>query len=693
MPATARTPNRLISEKSPYLLQHAHNPVDWYPWGDEAFAKAKTEDKPVFLSIGYSTCHWCHVMERESFADEEVAGILNRYFVAVKVDREERPDIDQIYMSVCQAMTGQGGWPLTVIMTPEGKPFFAGTYFPKRSRWGRPGLMDILTQIAEKWLTERHLLLTGASRVAEAFAARMGRSQDSGAPVDRSLLDAAFRQLRDDFDPRYSGFGPAPKFPSPHNLMFLFRYWKTTGSREALDMAAKTLTAMHRGGIYDHLGFGFARYSTDEKWLIPHFEKMLYDNALLLIAYTEGCKAAGDPAFARVAGEIATYVLRDMTGPDGGFYSAEDADSEGGEGKFYVWSKNEIISVLGPERGEVFARVYGVTAAGNFEGGRSVLSLIGQDVAEHAASLGLAPAALEEQLKEDRERLLAVRNARPRPFKDDKVLTAWNALMAAALARAGRVLRRPQWVAAAEKALAFIDTRLRRRDGRLLARYRDGEAAYPAYLDDYAFLLWASLEAYQATFSLAHIRRALDLAAAMEELFWDGAAGGFFFAGADGEALFARPKELYDGAMPSGNSVAAYALLLLARLTGRPEPARLAETAIKVFAPEAWRYPRAYTFFLMAVDEYLKPPRQAVVAGYRGDAATEELLEVVNAAFLPGWAVSFNDLEQPGEISELLPETAEKIPRDGQAAAFICEGFACRGAVSDPRELARRLGQ
>ncbi|MHB8919320.1 MAG: thioredoxin domain-containing protein, partial [Desulfocucumaceae bacterium] len=466
--------NRLAGEKSPYLLQHKNNPVDWYPWGDEAFDKAKSEDKPVFLSIGYSTCHWCHVMERESFEDHEVAEMLNRHYVSIKVDREERPDVDHIYMSVCQALTGQGGWPLTIIMTPGRQPFFAGTYFPKHSKWGRAGLLDMLDNIRLKWQSDRDSITEAGRRVTGAV---MEQFTSEGGELAGEVVNRAFWALEKSFDSRYGGFGGAPKFPTPHNLMFLLRYWKRTGEKSALEMVEKTLRSMHAGGIYDHIGFGFSRYSTDRQWVVPHFEKMLYDNALISLVFTEVYQVTGDPFYRRVAGEIFTYVLRDMTSPEGAFYSAEDADSEGVEGKFYVWTPGEVSRVLGQDGGRYFCEIYNITPEGNFEGkGIPNLVAAGGQVEGHRG-----------RLEESRLKLFSHREKRVHPYKDDKIITSWNGLMVASLARSAAVTGDGKCLGAAERAAGFIWDKLRNGGGRLLARYRDGEAAYPGYIDDYAF--------------------------------------------------------------------------------------------------------------------------------------------------------------------------------------------------------------
>ncbi len=690
MPAGQRQ-NRLAFEKSPYLLQHKNNPVDWFPWGEEAFARAKAEDRPVFLSIGYSTCHWCHVMEKESFEDEEIARILNGHYISIKVDREERPDIDHIYMAACQAMTGQGGWPLTVIMAPDKKPFFAGTYFPKRSRGGWPGLIEILEQVREKWETDRERIAQIGDKITEAV-----KSQNipEAGELSADTLHLAFQQYRDRFDPVYGGLGSAPKFPAPHNLMFLLRYWKMTGAHEALSMVEKTLSAMHNGGIYDHIGSGFARYSTDREWLAPHFEKMLYDNALLAVAYLEACQVTGSKRYARVAKEIFTYVLRDMTSPEGGFYSAEDADSEGEEGKFYLWTPAEIKEILGGEEGDSYCRLFDITEEGNFEG-RNIPNLIACCTAERAAMLRIDDAELTgllELMEEPRRKLFAARKKRVHPHKDDKILTAWNGLMIAALAKGSRVLREPRYSRAAGKAAEFIWQRLRRRDGRLLARYREGEASYPAYLDDYAFLVWGLLELYEATFEIEYLSRAISLTEQMMDLFWDQENGGFFFYGEDGEKLIARPKELYDGVMPSGNSVAALNLLRLARLTGRSDFETLAGRQLKAFAGEVRRLPQAYACFLMALQFALGPAREVVIAGSKDDEGVKQMLSAVNEAFLPETVLVFYPEGEAGEKStEIIPFLRGKHPVEGRATAYVCENYTCRAPITDVRQLLAAL--
>lgn len=651
--------NRLINEKSPYLLQHAYNPVEWYPWGEEAFEKARAEDKPIFLSCGYSTCHWCHVMERESFEDEEVARVLNQHFVAIKVDREERPDIDSIYMSVCQAMTGSGGWPLTIIMDPDKKPFFAGTYFPKHSQMGRPGVIELLQQIANLWVNEKNKLIQSGAKITTAIAGEL-YGQRKGE-ISREILDKAYDYYAQKFDPVFGGFGSAPKFPTPHNLSFLLRYWQMSGQDKALAMAEKTIEAMYRGGIYDHIGFGFARYSTDRRWLVPHFEKMLYDNALLAMACLETNQATGKPFYARVAKEIFTYVLRDMTSPEGAFYSAEDADSEGVEGKFYLWSSDEVAEVLGSDRGRDFCRAYDIAENGNFEG-KSIPNLIDQELATG--------------WDEERQKLFWQREKRVHPFKDDKILTAWNGLMIAAMAFGARTLGDNKYALAAEKAVNFIWQKLRREDGRLLARYRDGEAGLLAYVDDYAFLIWGLIELYQATFKTVYLERAMELNNDMLKYFWDAAKGGLFLYGSDAEQLITRPKEIYDGAIPSGNSVAALNLLRLAGLTSDENILQKAQSQLKAFGGTVQEVPAGNAYFLLAAYFSLVPTVELTIVGDSATAGFDEMVAVANKYFHPDLLLTVKLPEKTGVA---------------RATAHICQNFACQAPVTEAKDLERLM--
>lgn len=671
-----RVPNRLAEEKSPYLLQHAYNPVDWYPWGEEAFQRAKAEDKPVFLSIGYSTCHWCHVMERESFEDEEVAELLNRFYVSIKVDREERPDIDSIYMSVCQAMTGHGGWPLTVFMTPDAKPFYAGTYFPKKDRLGMPGIMTLLKRVHVLWRDRREELTESTEKIVEAMQERIS---DTMSMDHNEMITKAYEVLRMSFDNAYGGFGSSPKFPTPHNLIFLLRYWYTYNDSMALSMAEKTLDAMYRGGIFDHIGFGFSRYSTDSKWLVPHFEKMLYDNALLAIAYLEAYKATGNEKYAHVAKQIFTYVLRDMTSPEGAFYSAEDADSEGEEGKFYLWTLDEVRSVLGDKDGERFARLFDITDRGNFEGknipNRTTIQASESD---------------NEFIETCRERLFQHREQRTHPFKDDKILTSWNGLMMAALAMGGRLLGDTQYTEAAERACHFILEKMVRDDGRLLTAYREGSAKITAFADDYAFFIWGLLELYETTYKSEYLKKALELNGDFLKLFWDGKENGLFLYGNDAEQLIMRPKEVYDGAIPSANSVAALNFLRLSHLTGRADLSDLAQKLFTAFNPDVSFSPHSHTLFLSALIFYISKPKEVIITA---DTETDDLrrmLRILHTSPDP-FINSILYTNEHRELASIIPAIGEYQAIDGKPTAYICEDFSCQPPITDLKEFEKNI--
>lgn len=606
------TSNRLAQEKSPYLLQHAHNPVNWYPWGDEAFAEARRRDVPIFLSIGYSTCHWCHVMERESFENETVAAALNAAFVCIKVDREERPDIDTVYMTVCQALTGSGGWPLTIIMTADKRPFYAGTYFPPHSHYGRPGVIGVAQAISTAWREDRQDLVNRAGQIVHQMQSIATRAQTT-TKLDGDTLAKAYQYFKHTFDATYGGFGHAPKFPSPHNLCFLLRYWRRTQDKQALSMVETTLEQMRRGGVYDQVGGGFHRYATDRQWLVPHFEKMLYDQALLAIAYTEAWQATQRPDFAQTATEILDYVLRDMQDPLGGFYAAEDADSEGEEGKFYVWTLAEIEQVLPPADAQLAIAIFNVSKEGNYlveasreKNGTNILHLRAS-LAELAAKHGMGEAELDERLQQIRQKLFKAREPRVHPFKDTKILTDWNGLMLAALALAGRTLGNERYLKAAANCAQFVQEHLTTDTGKLLKRWREGEAALPAQLDDYAFLVWGLIELHAATQQADYLAWALELQTTIISDFWDAEQGGCFLIASDAEQFFLRPKEIYDGAIPSGNSVAALNCLRLARLTGEAELGEYAAQIMQAFAGQIAKNPAAFSFALIALDFALGP--------------------------------------------------------------------------------------
>jgi len=672
---TTHTPNRLLHEKSPYLLQHAYNPVEWYPWGPEAFAKARQEGKPIFLSIGYSTCHWCHVMEHESFEDPAIAALMNQWFVSIKVDREEHPDLDQIYMQAVTMMTGQGGWPLTVFLTPDLKPFFGGTYFPPERRGNLPGLREVLPAVADAWQKKREELVTSAQQLTASMNERLAHTGAKGS-LTLALLHAAFNDAVSMFDETAGGFGSAPKFPRSHELSFLLRYWARTGTGQALDMVTTTLDHLARGGIHDHLGGGFHRYSTDAQWLVPHFEKMLYDQALLARPYLEAARITKRAEYAEVARGISEYVLRDLTDAQGGFYSAEDADSEGAEGTFYVWTPAQVIGALGQEEGQLVNRFYGVTDEGNFEHGTSILH-IEQPLEVFAKLKGVDPQQLTARLRASRTRLLIARGTRARPHRDDKILTSWNGLMIAALADGSSTLNEPRYLAAAERSARFILTSLVK-DGRLLRRYRDQDARYSGTLEDYAFFIDGLLALYEAGFDPRWLEEAKRLASQMIERFWDEQGGGFFLRGTDEPALIVRSKELYDGATPSGSSVAAMVLLRLGRLMAEPRFEELGRRTLEGAAQALERTPSALPQMLSAVDFALGPTMEIVIAGASGAPETAQMLRAIRERFLPRAVVVLHPEGAPGAAIEALAPYV-KIQRsvNGKSTAYVCENFIC----------------
>ena len=653
--AAGDKPNRLIDETSPYLLQHAYNPVDWYPWGPEAQEKAAAENKALFISIGYAACHWCHVMERESFEDPETARLMNERFVPIKLDREERPDIDAIYMEACQAMTGQGGWPLNVFLTPDQVPFYAGTYFPPEERHGMPSWRRVLTAVAHAWDVNRDEIRAGGERIAERLSGGAALRPSDGE-VDAAGLDAAVEGLRSAYDARNGGFGGAPKFPPASALELLLRRGET-------EMTRATLHAMARGGMYDQVGGGFARYSVDATWLVPHFEKMLYDNALLARAYLHGWQVIGDELLRTVCEETLDWMLREMRGPEGGFYSALDADSEGVEGKFYVWTVDELREVLGDDADAAIA-YFGATPGGNFEG----------------ANILTRGAEPPERLEEIRHRLYEVRARRVWPGLDDKRLTAWNALAIGALADAGAVLERADYVDAAAACADFVLRELSDSDGRLLRTYKDGEAKLNAYLEDHAFLLEALLSLYEATFEPRWFAAARGVADAMIERFADDERGGFFETSSDHERLVARRKDLEDNPIPAGNSSAAYGLLRLAALTGEHEYERRAVGVIRLLHTVAPRHPQAFAHLLQAIDFHLARVREVALVG----DDVRPLERVVRERFRPHLVLA-------GGERDGVPLLEGREPVDGRPAAYVCERFACRRPVTEPAELAALL--
>ena len=680
--------NRLIHASSPYLLQHAHNPVDWYPWGPEALARAQREDKPIFLSIGYSTCHWCHVMESESFEDEATAAILNEHFIAIKLDREERPDIDETYMKAVQMMTGSGGWPLSVFLTPAGKPFYGGTYFPPRSMYGRPSFQQVLLATADAWRDAREQLLGSAAKIEDVLE-KVAQAQAT-APLSRDVAEKAMAELAAAFDATDGGFGDAPKFPQPTTLMFLLNAWRRSGDETILALVTKTLDAMAAGGIHDHLGGGFHRYSTDARWLVPHFEKMLCDQALLAQVYLQAYQATGRASYATVARAVFDYVLRDMTDAEGGFYAAEDADSEGREGVFYVWAPEEIQEVLGEELSVLFTAAYGVSQHGDFEESKSILHVT-RTFADLAEAFGRDVAEIEAELTEARRRLFERRNRRPRPHRDDKIITGWNGLMISALAYGGAVLGQERYVSAAESAAAFVLDSLRD-EGRLRRYFRSGRAVEKAFLQDYAFMIRGFIDLYEATFDVKWLQEATDLAGQMTELFADEEHGGFFLAGHDAERLIVRTKPGYDGAVPSGNSVAALALLRLGRMTDNAPFTALGQGVLAAYAATMDQAPTALTALLLALDFAVGPTQEIVIAGSETPQEAADLLGEVRHHFLPHAVLMFRPFGAAGRALEALaPFTAHLGPVQGHAAAYVCENYTCRRPVTTPGDFRQIL--
>ncbi len=656
--------NRLGQEHSPYLLQHADDPVDWRPWGPEVFEEARRNHRPVFLSIGYSTCHWCHVMAHESFEDETVARAINAAFLPVKVDREERPDVDAVYMAACLVMNGSGGWPLTVLLTPEQKPFWAGTYLPKAQ------LLQLVSEAARLWRDDQEAVLSAG----ETLTAHL-RQEDEGKPgaLGREIVQQAAGLFARSFDREWGGFGSPPKFPTPHNLIFLLRYARLTGDGQAREMALGTLDAMYRGGLFDHVGGGFSRYATDRRWLVPHFEKMLYDNALLALAYTEAYQQTRRPFYGEVIRRTLDYALRELAGPQGGFCCGQDADSEGVEGKYYTLTPDELVPVLGKSDAERFCRWYGITPAGNFEG-KNVLNLLGQVEFEHEP----------DGMTSLRERVYAYRLERAALHRDDKVLTAWNGLMLAALARAGLALDEPNYLDAARRTADFLDAQLTAPDGRLLARWRDGDAAHPGKLDDYAFYAYGLLELYAVTFDPAYLARAAELTDHLLERFFDREHGGFYPYASDGEQLLTRTKEAYDGAIPSGNSAVALLLSRLARLTGERRWRDAADLQLSWLAGAVRDYPAGHAFAMLAFLEELWPSAELVVTAQEIPAELSAFLRETSRQSL---TVLVKTPKNAEALAALAPFTENHpIPEDG-ARYYLCRGGACAQSVDSIAEM------
>ncbi|MEJ2363119.1 MAG: thioredoxin domain-containing protein [Deltaproteobacteria bacterium] len=680
-----RKPNRLIHEKSPYLLQHAYNPVDWYPWGEEAFEAAKKQDKPVFVSIGYSSCHWCHVMEKESFDNDQVAKLMNAAFICIKVDREERPDLDGAYMAACQVMGRSCGWPLNVIMTPDKKPFFASSYIPKDSRFGLAGMVDLIPQIEEMWKARRSDLENLGDDITRRIETLEKRTV--GNELGKDVLDDAYEKLVLRFDTENGGFGNAPKFPSPHNLIFLLRYWNRTKEKNALTMAEKTLRAMRTGGIFDQVGFGFHRYSTDAEWLVPHFEKMLYDQALMALAYTEAFQATGAGKFKITAKETLTYVLRDLVSPQGGFYAAEDADSEGEEGKFYMWTEEEIRKALPPEDADLAVRLFGVKAEGNYaEAGRkrnrkNILHLA-EPLEKVASESQLTVDKLIFRLGKICSLLFKAREKRVHPSKDDKILVDWNGLMIAALAKASNVFGERRYLEAAVKAAGFILEKMRDENGVLYHRYAKGERAIEGFLNDYAFLVWGLVEIYEANFNESCLQTAVELTNTMMSRFWDGETSGFFSTMKDTENAMPRRKEVYDGALPSGNSVALLNLLRLSLLTGDAKYREFASKIIRVTSEAVKRLPVAHTFMLVGVDFAVGPAFNVILVGELQEDSMQNLLGALKGNYLPNTVFS---IRPPGKAGLGYEKN------EGKATAYVCRDQTCMPPTNKPEKMLELL--
>ena len=703
--AAGKKPNHLIEQKSPYLLQHAFNPIDWYPWGGEAFEKARREDKPIFLSIGYSTCHWCHVMARESFEDPEIAALLNQNFVSIKIDREERPDLDRVYMLATQALTGAGGWPMSVFVTHDLKPFYAGTYFPPEERYGKPGFPDLLKAIHQAWLSDREKILQSADKIA-AYLQERTIVPASKASLTENLLTKAYDLTAVGYDSTHGGFGNGPKFPRPVTFSFLHRYYKRSGEQKALEMAQTTLRKMAEGGIHDHIGGGFHRYSVDGQWRVPHFEKMLYDQAQLAVSYLEAYQITEDPLYAGIAEDLLDYVLRDMTSPEGGFYSAEDADSplpdnpeRHGEGAFYLFTEKEIVETVGSKLGEIFIYHYGVLAEGNvlFDphnefAGKNIF-YVAQSKEETANQFDTSKSEIGKLLSQARRRLFLQRTKRPRPHLDDKVITSWNGLMIGGFARGYQVLGQPRYLEAAERAASFITTKMYDPSSKLLfRRYRDNATGLEAQLEDYAFLVSGLLDLYEASLDIKWLRYALDLTQKQIELFWDPQGSGFYDTSGKDKAVLLRMKENYEAAVPSGNSIAALNLLRLAYMTDNKKWHQMAAQTIAAFAESLDKHPTMMPQLLVALDFQLAQPKQIIIAGKLTAADTRAMLKEVYRRFLPNKIILLADGGQgQEELSKYLPFMEGVRMLGGKATAYVCEDYSCKLPTTDVKLMVSLL--
>ncbi len=690
MSDTPKHTNRLSNETSPYLLQHAHNPVDWYSWGEEALARAKREDKPILLSIGYSACHWCHVMERESFENEGIAAIMNQHFVNIKVDREERPDLDEIYMNAVQIMTRQGGWPMTMFLTPELQPFYGGTYFPPDDRYGRPGFANVLQAVAAAYRDRRGDVSKQADEIVEHLT-QMSSVSDHGHDLTTDLLDGAFRHYRSTFDSQYGGFGNAPKFPPSMGLPFLLRYWLRTENPNALEMAELTLEKMARGGMYDQLGGGFHRYSTDAVWLVPHFEKMLYDNAQLVVAYLEAYQATKKPLYCEVAKETLDYVLREMYDAEkGGFYSAQDADSEGVEGKFFVWSLDEVDRILGRENAEIFCEYYDITESGNFEGENILHVQTPLDI--FAKKLRRDEAELEAILLKEKQKLFEVREGRIKPGLDDKILTSWNGIMIRGMAVGYQLLNDQRYLEAAEKSADFILSELSQANGLLLRTYRAGKSHLNAYLEDYSYLSAGLVALYEASFNPRWLQEAERLTEIMIEQFWDDSSSGFFFTGKAHESLIVQSKSAYDSATPSGTAMAVHSLLRLAKHLDRPDFREKAVQALGLYYHQMENAPSGSGQLLCELEFLLSTPREIAVVGEKNADDTKVVLQEIHGRFLPNKILALLDPSNSKSSADVsTPLTDGKTQIEGKATVYVCENYACQVPTTDVVELGTLL--
>ncbi len=678
--------NHLIHETSPYLLQHAHNPVEWYPWGEEAFQRAKQEKKPILLSIGYSACHWCHVMEQESFENEEIAALMNEHFVNIKVDREERPDLDEVYMTAVQMLTGRGGWPMTVFLTPEGKPFFGGTYFPPEDRHGVPGFPKVLKAGAQAYRERPQDVERSVLQILEALD-RLGKLAESARPFAREVTDHAAEQLSRSYDPEHGGLGRAPKFPNVGVLDLFLRTYRRSGNQRFLDMVTHSLTRMAEGGIYDHLGGGFHRYTVDEKWLVPHFEKMLYDNAQLIRIYVDVFRITKDPFFKRVTEETLDYLLREMFHPQGGFYSTQDADSEGVEGIYFVWSRNEVMGVLGEEVGEIFCRIYDVSDLGNFEGHNILHPILTPE--QSAKYFKRSADEIASIITQAKAMLLKEREKRVKPFRDDKILMSWNGLMLSGLADAYEITGAPRYREVAAQTVEFIFAEMFR-EGTLLHTYRDGQAKLRCYLDDYALLIAGLLDLYEATLERALLERAVQLAEMMIFEFWDDIDGAFFYTGKSHEELISRSKPAFDGSIPSGNSAATQVLLRLFHYTGKEDYLRRAEKVLRLYYDAVEKQPFGLTAMLCALDYYLEKPKEIVLVGDPEDQVTQEMLRKIQSLYLPNKTLQ---VVKPGEpLGKTSPLLEGKSQIDGKSTAYVCQNFTCSSPVTEWDDLKELLG-